>query len=189
MSVIDLSAATPATRNAVGEAAHDAQLQQTVLAQMLSLINMSKPSLPALQLQAIELLQTEGIAVAVEFLAQKCDLEGNEWVKLIRSQIVAAHAKGAADAEAAYQAQQEAAAAAPAPAPSTDGYLHVSVGFAPTATAENAGAIRTALLLAFVQVSQQFPDSVIEPETARIAETWLPTEDEGDDCEEGSRPA
>ncbi|MFM0165708.1 hypothetical protein PQR39_35430 [Paraburkholderia sediminicola] len=186
MSLIDLSAATPATRNAVAEHGFNEHLQTTALAQMLSIIAPAHISNP-LQRQAIELIQTEGIGVATEFLALKCGLSENEWVKLIRAQIVAAHVKSAADAEAAYQAEQEAAAAAPAP--STDGYLNIAVGYSPEATAENAGAIRTALLLGFIQLSQQFPDSKVDGPMARMALQWIPTEDGGDDCDEEGRPA
>jgi hypothetical protein len=180
MSMIDLSAATPATRDHVAEKNFEANLQTTALAQMLSLIVPPHITNP-LQRQAIELIQTEGIGVATEFLALKCDLGDNEWVKLIRAQIVAAHAKGKSDAEEAFQQQQEAAAAAPAADPVQDGVLHVSVGYAPEANKENAGAIRTALLAGFVQLSQQFPDSVIEPTIARVALQWIPTEDSGED--------
>jgi hypothetical protein len=182
-NVIDLSAARPATRNAIGEAAHDAQLQKSALAQMLSLLNMSKPQMPPLHLAAIEHLQMEGIAVGVEFLAQKCGGEENEWVKLIRTQIVEENARRVSAAEAAAAAPN---AASPTEAPGSsaeavDGNLHVSIGYAPVATAENAGAIRSALLAGFVQLSQQFPDSVIEPTIARVALQWIPTEESADD--------
>jgi hypothetical protein len=185
MSLIDLSAATPATRDHVAEKNFEANLQTTALAQMLSIIAPAHIANP-LQRQAIELIQTEGIAVATEFLAQQCDIGEHDIVKMIRSQIVTAHIKSAEDAEKAFQAQQEAAAAAPAADPVQDGVLHVSVGFAPEATAENAGAIRSALLMAFVQLSQRFPDSAIDPTTARVAAQYV-TEDDGD--EEESRPA
>lgn len=182
-NVIDLSAATPASRNAIGEAAHDAQLQQTALAQMLSILNMSKPQLPPLHLAAIEQLQMEGIAVGVEFLAQKCGGEENEWVKLIRTQIVEESARRVRSAEEAAEiAQADAKAPQEASdAPSADGYLNIAVGYSPEAKAENAGAIRTAFLLGFIQLSQQFPDSVVEPGIARIALQWIPTEEVADD--------
>ncbi len=180
MSLIDLSAASPATQNAVGEERHDDQLKQTALAQMLSILNMSKPSLPPLQLAAIEQLQMEGIAVGVEFLAQKCGGEENEWVKLIRSQIVEESARRLRLAD------EVASGTAPTGEPKNevadevvDGVLHVSVGFAPEATEATAGAIRSALLLAFIQLSQRFPDSTIDPNTARIAAQYV-TEDDGE---------
>jgi hypothetical protein len=186
MSLIDLSAATPATQNAVGEANHDDQLKQTALAQMLGILNMSKPSLPPLQREAIEQLQIEGIAVAIEFLAQKCGGEDNEWVKLLRAQIVEESARHIKSAEEAAATDAKSINAPLADSPETDGVLHVSVGYAPVATKSNAGAIRTALLTGFVQLSQQYPDSVIEPTIARVALQWIPT-DEGDD-DEGDEP-
>lgn len=177
-NVIDLSAARPATQNAIGEERHEDQLKQTALAQMLSILNMSKPSLPPLQLAAIEQLQMEGIAVGVEFLAQKCGGEENEWVKLIRAQIIA-------ESAARLKLADEVASAAPAGDTKNevadevvDGVLHVSVGFSPEATEANAGSIRSALLLAFIQLSQRFSDSELDPTTARIAQQWLPNEDE-----------
>jgi hypothetical protein len=179
-NVIDLSAATRGSQNAIGEAKHDAQLKQTALAQMLSVLNMSKPQLPPLQMAAIEQLQMEGIAIGVEFLAQKCGGEENEWVKLIRSQIVEESARRLRLAD------EVASGADPTGEPKNevadevvDGVLHVSVGFAPEATKENAGAIRSALLLAFIQLSQRFPESEVAPDAARIAAQYV-TEDDGD---------
>jgi hypothetical protein len=183
-NVIDLSAATPATRNAIAEEQFGARLQQTALAQMLDVINQGKPNLNALQREAIEMLQMEGIAVAIEFLAQQCDAQENEWIKLLRTQIVEENIRRVKAA----QGQLHEAAAGVEPVgnhpldkqPATAGYLNIAVGYSPEATAENAGAIRTALLLGFIQLSQQYPDSIVEPSMARMALQWIPTEDEGD---------
>jgi len=54
--------------------------------------------------------------------------------------------------------------------------LNVAIGFAPEANKENAGAIRTALLIAFTQLSQKFPESALEPRMARVALQWIPTD-------------
>ena len=66
MSVIDLSAATPASRNHVAEKEFGEQLQLNALAQMLALLNQGKPQISPAHRQAVELLQTEGIAVAID---------------------------------------------------------------------------------------------------------------------------
>ena len=148
MSVIDLSAATPASRNHVAEKEFGEQLQLNALAQMLALLNQGKPQISPAHRQAVELLQTEGIAVAVEFLAQLCDLGEHAWIKTIRAQIVDSHIKAE---QAAQETRETEKHDAPADdEPSTEGYLNVHVGYAPEATAENAHAILTGLLLAFV---------------------------------------
>jgi hypothetical protein len=181
--LIDLSAATPGSRGAIAEKEFSERLRETALVQMLGIINQSKPALHPAQLKAIELLQTEGIAVAVEFLAQKCDIGEHEWVKLIRSQIIAKATQDEQAARDAFEAEQKVLAAAPQPEAAPEGILNVSIGFAPEANAENAGAIRSALLAAFVQLSQKYPDSVIEPTIARVALQWIPPE-EDPYCEE-----
>ena len=55
--------------------------------------------------------------------------------------------------------------------------LNIAVGYAPEATTENAGQIRTALLMGFIQLSQKYPASRIEPEMARMALQWIPPDE------------
>ncbi len=54
--------------------------------------------------------------------------------------------------------------------------LNIGIGYTPEATPENAGAIRTAMLMGFIQLSQKYPSSKVESEMARMALQWIPTE-------------
>lgn len=54
--------------------------------------------------------------------------------------------------------------------------LNVGIGISPEATPETAGAIRTALLTAFIQLSQSYLASTLEPSIARLALQWIPQE-------------
>jgi len=65
--------------------------------------------------------------------------------------------------------------------------LNIAIGYAPEATAENAGAIRTALLMGFIQLSQKFPESVLEPRMARMALQWIPPDEDSPIVLEGLR--
>lgn len=188
MSIIDLSAA-PVGAQVIAEEKFNAELQSNALAQLLSIINQGREQLPGLQREAIELLQMEGIAVAVEFLAQQAGISDNQWVKLLRTQIVEDKTRRIREATEAEQAQAQ----APAETNVQQGeaqnqaLTNVTIGYSPEATAENAGAIRTAMLMGFVQLSQSYPDTAIEPEVARVARQWLPGDDDGDDADH--RPA
>jgi hypothetical protein len=185
--LIDLSAA-PAAAAAVAEQDFNENLQTTALAQMLSILNSGKAFPTENHRAAIELLQLEGIAIAVEFLAQQCGIGEHEWVKLLRGQIVATNTSNMKTAKQAAEAAQEAKAAiAKAQQPAADGVTNVSIGVSPQPTAENAGAIRSALLMQFILLSQHFPDSALEPEAARVARGWLP-EEAADDDGEAHRP-
>lgn len=179
MSLIDLSAATPATKNAIAEEQFNEQLQTNALAQMLSIINQGRGQLPPLQREAVEMLQIEGMAVAIEFIAQQCGVGEHAWIQTLRGQIVADAARRT-NAAMAEQPTADATAEQPQHDPAPEGYTNVAVGYSPEATAANAGAIRTALLMGFIQLSQQYPDTAIEPQAARVARQWIPTEDAED---------
>jgi hypothetical protein len=185
MSLIDLSAATPATRDHIAEKQFGERLQQTALAQMLDAINQGKSDLNPIQREAIEMFQTEGIAVAIEFIAQQCNAQDNDLIKLLRTQIIDANIRRVKAAEG--RNQESAVSADPTDDDaliekqlSPNGYIQIAVGYSPEATSENAHAVLTALLLAFIQVAQKFPSAVVEAEAARIALQWIPTEDESE---------
>ena len=88
-NVIDLSAATPGSRAVIEEKRHHEQVKVTALQQLLAILgqNLSTEA-SAEQRAAVELIQMEGMAIAVEYLAQQCGIGEHDIVKALRTQII-----------------------------------------------------------------------------------------------------
>jgi len=88
-NVIDLSAATPGSRAVIEEKRHNETVTTTALQQLLAILGQGlSTEAPAEQRAAVELIQMEGMAIAVEYLAQQCGIGEHDAVKALRGQII-----------------------------------------------------------------------------------------------------